>query len=987
MMPILSNHRVLTPLKLSVSILAATALWPCKIHAIQINSKTHLFNPATNEYDEFYVPPQLLKPSDNFMAMIWGQPGPNPPQSYFGPGGVSGVVVAPDWVLTSKHGGGVQGTDVWVAGNHYVVDEAFVHPTTDLRLLRIVDFTTGNSPTLPYVSIDPNLLPSVGHPVTLGGFSDQKERNPITGDPTGNTLHDPGLLTWGRNYLTRSDIAVSLDISQAEDIRFKGVGADKDSGGGWFVRDGWDWRLTGNFTTGATGPSTIFPAYYEWIDETVGGLPQAVSSARPAATVIWRGGTASWHNAANWEDATTHQDRLPQYDDARMDAVEIVSTGNGPTITSSATAHDIFLGTVSTNYSQMTIQANGALVANTIFAGAEAGEKGVVSQTGGSVNAEVEYIGYQGAIGGYFHQGGANNTLLLSVGKENSATDLAAYHMQGSISPSGRPVLSAKAVEIGGAVGANGLLLIEAGNGTLAEVEIALQAVVGARGHGEVVQEVGSFNAGHLFLGKYSTGVGEYSLDGGSLLTNRSTVGADGDGTFTQTGGTHSTEILSIGSSSNYLISGGALEADLVEVDGTLTMSGGQLATNRVNGAINFANSTATIRGEGFVDLRNTSFLNSSNANLVVEEETLVLLASANPFNTTQIGSLTPHTVGSTLNIDADGFRVRTGDFLGTTLLPDHVEFTNEGFANVLGDGHLGFLQGARVYSSSAAPITAWLSSGVGSMDFAAYGSHLGLEVDAGATLRADGKFDFGNASVFHNAGRLEIGGGLGAASVADLEIKAGSALTTSTQFELANTADLVINIDRDVTQVVSDAINVEKALTSLSGNLSLVELSGFQAAPKEQFTILTTDLFRLEGAFSSITVDDGDPATNAIFTNTSGGLAAYAVIYTDPNTDFRSSVDVRVSLPADFDLDDDVDAADSARLFSNWGMTGATWIDGDANGDGVVNGDDFIIHQANVFRSWPSFSAVPEPNVLLLTTVAFLPLVASKKKQRRRKM
>jgi hypothetical protein len=94
------------------------------------------------------------------------------------------------------------------------------------------------------------------------------------------------------------------------------------------------------------------------------------------------------------------------------------------------------------------------------------------------------------------------------------------------------------------------------------------------------------------------------------------------------------------------------------------------------------------------------------------------------------------------------------------------------------------------------------------------------------------------------------------------------------------------------------------------------------------------------------------------------GAISTGTVTYIDgPNT-----------LPADFDSDGDVDAADLTVWKSNYGSTTGTSATGDADGDGDVDGSDFLVWQRSVTTPGgvAATQAVPEPGAFGLAAVAF---------------
>jgi alpha-amylase len=83
-------------------------------------------------------------------------------------------------------------------------------------------------------------------------------------------------------------------------------------------------------------------------------------------------------------------------------------------------------------------------------------------------------------------------------------------------------------------------------------------------------------------------------------------------------------------------------------------------------------------------------------------------------------------------------------------------------------------------------------------------------------------------------------------------------------------------------------------------------------------------------------------------------------------------------TVPGDFDLDGDVDIVDSIVLTMNAGMTNATFLNGDANLNGVVDATDRGIWQMNFgydrdlapLGGGGSSTAVPEPAAVALAAI-----------------
>ena len=981
------------------AILIAVLAWAESVgsaRAVVFVNPQNLLNPSTGFYDEFYTPPQLLHPSSSYMAMIGGagpgtNPPPNPPAT--GTGGASGVVIGPHWVLTARHNGtpvydsnGIEisrnfvGKPIWVNGVNYRVDSAadqfITDGSTDLALLRITAANNSYAQLSDYASIDPNMTLLDGTAMTQGGFSNQLQRD-NSGQLTGATYIRPGLLTWGRNYVISGGLSnVQYSYPSSEQMPYQGFGWSNDSGGGYFVRDGWNWRLVATTLHPADGARLTSPDNYAWINQVTGGLPSLQASSRPPATVEWTGGYGDWNVASNWEDTSTYLPRLPALNEARFDTVNIKSQNTGPVISSSAAAGQIFVGgTSSGNYAELTINSGGDLKANTIFIGGDLGDKGLVSMYGGTINSDTQYIGYRGSVGGLYQEGGINNAVDVYIGKNN--TGFAVYEMAGSSTFNARPILNARGVQIGGLAGSNGQLFIGGGSGPHSEIQTTEQTVVGARGNGSVTQWQGTHNAGRsLVLGQSPTGYGSYYLTSGTLNSGYTQVGDQGTASFTHSGGTHTTEILKIGVGDAYRISGGSLVTREIANQGIFESSGGTVTTNLASGTLDFKNAGGTLRGVGIVNLEDASITNNSSAHLIVDVDSLVILPSANTFaTTTKLGSLDPHVAGTTLLIDGAGFKNS-----GAGVISDPVVLTNGGYIGSRGVGNWGtFEKGVRVTSTSSAPITASLSAEINSLPgfydqlelwaFQSDGpTRIGLQTDAGTKLRAKGRYLLidTNARIEIN-GTLEIGGDLGPQAISRLHVRALNDVGAA-RFSLTNTATTVLNISRDTAipaqPLIADSIKVDTGLVSISGQLRIEELAGILAAPKEQVTLITTSANKRSGIFSSIMVEDGDPLTSGLLLNTSGGEAAYAVTYTS------SSVVARVSLPGDFNLDDVVNTADQLVWQANVG-TNSGWSGGDATGDGWVDGSDLMIFQRNFGRSWPSLQMVPEPTAMSLMVLS----------------
>ncbi|MAT72854.1 MAG: hypothetical protein CMJ58_25515 [Planctomycetaceae bacterium] len=116
------------------------------------------------------------------------------------------------------------------------------------------------------------------------------------------------------------------------------------------------------------------------------------------------------------------------------------------------------------------------------------------------------------------------------------------------------------------------------------------------------------------------------------------------------------------------------------------------------------------------------------------------------------------------------------------------------------------------------------------------------------------------------------------------------------------------------------------------------------------------------------------------------------AYLYADGNPSYNpadnsvhitSFVDI---LGSDFTIDGKVDGDDLNVWKSNYGLgSGATQMEGDADGDGKVTGSDFMEWQKDATPPSGNLQAVPEPNTVALLIAAIVP--AAVRARRRRKV
>lgn len=154
----------------------------------------------------------------------------------------------------------------------------------------------------------------------------------------------------------------------------------------------------------------------------------------------------------------------------------------------------------------------------------------------------------------------------------------------------------------------------------------------------------------------------------------------------------------------------------------------------------------------------------------------------------------------------------------------------------------------------------------------------------------------------------------------------------------------------------------------NLAGVLNVLDMpldNGYEPAAGDRFDIITSSGSDITGTFRSVNL-----------TSVLGGrlVTWQPVDYaTDPKKVTLELASVSF-FAADFDEDADVDVADLAAWESGFGITnGAAHGDGDATGEGAVNGADFLTWQRQYGIGLPAAaasSAVPEPTAAGLVCI-----------------
>jgi hypothetical protein len=324
---------------------------------------------------------------------------------------------------------------------------------------------------------------------------------------------------------------------------------------------------------------------------------------------------------------------------------------------------------------------------------------------------------------------------------------------------------------LGNIAGSEGIYTLS-GTGSLA---VGFMEKVGSAGTGTFTQSGGSHTIGTssfdgiLILGMQTGSSGTYNLSGNStsLLTvlGQEIIGSSGTGTFTQSGGTHTTDLLMLGQQAagrgTYNLSGGALEVTGVNVVGKEGF--GEF----------FQNSGSTHKAQYLTiasEAGSTGIYNLNGGSLEVSQTVTVGKSGSGEFY--QKSSST-HTTGS-LAIGSENGSTGRYDLLGGSLqVSGSVEVggLGTGVFNHSGDATLGSLQvaslgtynleGGELTVSNGANIYGVFSqSGVNGANFGrlevggTYNLSAGnVEVTADQLIYQGGMFDNGNLSDISGSG------------------------------------------------------------------------------------------------------------------------------------------------------------------------------------------------------------------------------------------
>jgi len=182
------------------------------------------------------------------------------------------VAVAPNYIITTRHqGGGNEESDrVFFSGIEYQIVQVWNEPSTDgaadLRVCRIATVSGEPANLTHYAAVyaATDEAQGEGLQVIIGGYGSERQATLLSGEPpqaygyswstgVGNTDQSQ---RWGANriqgsgileesFLTDYLLADFDDLLEGDAAVYEAAPAEFDSGGGWFVQCGNQWKVVG----------------------------------------------------------------------------------------------------------------------------------------------------------------------------------------------------------------------------------------------------------------------------------------------------------------------------------------------------------------------------------------------------------------------------------------------------------------------------------------------------------------------------------------------------------------------------------------------------------------------------------------------------------------------------------------------------------------------------------------------------------------------
>lgn len=992
------------------------------------------------------APDDLLKPESNRLI---------------GESAGFGVIIADGWILASSHtfdAPFIEGKTAYVLGldgrrdnsRTLKIIESFDGPS-DLGLHRVEwsDEHVPNTIGPPADFLDEQITPLaqledlfVGKAITFTGKAAVKSINTANYGPgdafpdSGDTFHyehpivsNRSEASWAKNRIeTNETIEVRIGLSHPSEpdyLKYEAQAIGGDSGGGAFIRDGYEWKVISTFRSHTLFPVASFTDHINWIEDRMQeygeSLPTPVPATLPTANhnlTASSGAVSSTIEDVAWIESNYNLASIGSTNIEMQDifVARNLSNPNTPDPTSLTVTHG-----------SEDLSLKGGL-----FMSPTDGSNTTYTLTGGSIAAHDIYVGYEG--NGQFNQIGGSVSVQdgITLGREDEAFGV--YVMNAGSVDTYRIALGRKN-------GGYGIWTQANGDTT------AFDTKVGFAGTGVL-----SMNGGTFTTSKLSIGDGEYGGSGQLLLSN----------------GTLNAKSVSVAPGSTITVSGGNLLYEEMVIDGVLHVSGGILDGTAGNGLtlagdIDFGNTAGTMTLSGEATLHNGQFLNVNGATIdYVNPEGLLIVNSAQKA-LTNTGGLTIttagqgfHTIGETLTIDQHTVRTSVD-------LDDRVVINGTGKLFAMTDGTINLNSGINVSSTAEVNLG---SNGVVnivagrdltindpivssiSMDLNSNSNFKAAEINISTTgqLTLDGNIGLSDdtAIAISSQGKLNIGNGISELHVNYLYNNQGTPIgpvgsgnggspslvlhsSSSTEFDFeSQQADKVIAGYIDIAgEIILSVDLVDFNAMSVGVSHDLISALALSTLSPHN---------EIEGTFAKVTyngIDLGDQLAEG---------KSIAITYDQDTLGKSSAVTAQVSLLGDVDLDGDVDESDWDVVLANLGSTDQSWNDGDLDGSGIVDdvdlwlasmlgdadfdgdvdGDDLIAVQTNFGNVWstslvgplvgdadtdgdvdgddliavqtnfgntysnppPTASAVPEPSALVLCSMC-LAMLAKRDRQR----
>ena len=217
------------------------------------------------------------------------------------PSNASFVVVGKDWIVTTRHQGGLP-TTITIGGNVYNCEHRTEwnggpSGTADIRLIRLTN-PDGSRPDLAYT--EPySTQDEINKDIVIGGFGQGKGNQLITSSGLfyGYSWNSEPNTTrrWCTNYVMSSSISYTSYTSDSLTAFFdapespyfteyEGTAAMYDSGGGWFIKtpQGWKVAALNQTVSSHTNPESWFKSKFGSIDQ-----PDWVRAVRISTYAEW----------------------------------------------------------------------------------------------------------------------------------------------------------------------------------------------------------------------------------------------------------------------------------------------------------------------------------------------------------------------------------------------------------------------------------------------------------------------------------------------------------------------------------------------------------------------------------------------------------------------------------------------------------------------------------------------------------------------------